>query len=140
MSQTVSQNPWSALMESLHSALIDELNARWPEQKPTLGLPKRDSQFVLPATDACVVTVSIGGSPPGLAALALDPSLTKGGQSAQKLWSAVTDRARVEFAHRKISPAFGNTATKAPSDVRPSRVIWIPIRVDAGQLWLGVGI
>ena len=45
-------SPWTALLESLHSALIDEVTDRHPEPKPELGLPKRQSQFAFPSLEA----------------------------------------------------------------------------------------
>ena len=36
---------WNAILQATHSALIDELNARFPEEKLELGLPKRFEGF-----------------------------------------------------------------------------------------------
>jgi hypothetical protein len=45
-------SPWTALLQSLHSALIDEITDRHPEPKPELGLPKKFKSFQFPFAKA----------------------------------------------------------------------------------------
>ena len=44
---------WNQILQATHSALIDELNERFPDEKLELGLPKRIDGFAaLSATPA----------------------------------------------------------------------------------------
>ena len=57
---------WNELLEALHSALIDEVNDRFPRQKPVLHLPLRKAGFELPSGDisgfmSCAVSLGQEG-------------------------------------------------------------------------------
>ena len=43
-------NPWSRVFESLSSEWIDELNERYPQEQPELGLPHVQRGFLPPQT------------------------------------------------------------------------------------------
>lgn len=149
-------NPWTALLESLHSALIDELTERSPEPKPVLGLPIRKSQWTVPATHAgqiLIAEISQKNCEPGtgFACLTLDGASAQSlGMQAQDLWAALLRRAGTEFGRRGIQPLVSRTLQTderntlpsglAASARAPSRVIWIPISAGGGQVFLGLGI
>jgi hypothetical protein len=146
-------SPWTALLESLHSAMIDELTERHPEPKPELGMPVRRATFeaIGDACDQVLVAraafeeVPLGGT--GLAMLALSPEArTLLNLDEKSLWNALLKRAGGEFLHRKIKPKLEAAQVIAVSAVLPSgvsqpqRVIWIPFKLGSAQLRLGVGI
>ena len=41
-------NPWPRVLESFHSAFIDEVNTQLPDHQPELGLPSRMRGLTLP--------------------------------------------------------------------------------------------
>ncbi len=145
-------SPWTALLESMHSALIDEINERLPNAKPELGLPIRRSRWEVPATAASKILVSqidLAGIS-GFLAVALDAASTKKlGITPNDLWKALLKRAGTEFHRREIKPQISTpleTDDKArlPKGLgegarEPSKVIWIPIGVGGGQIFLGLG-
>jgi len=142
-------NPWTALLESFHSSLIDELVARLPKEKPELGMPFRHSEWRLPPqTDArfLITEVTIDGSR-GLALLGLEPALEPHLCSIEELWRAMLQRAGGEFSRRGVQPIFhrpvplghGNTELPAGSPI-PARVVWIPFRLLTHALFLGLAV
>lgn len=142
-------SPWTALLESLHSALVDELIERHPEPKPTLGLPLRQREFGAPAESlkSLLVTQVAIGDNQGLACLALDSAcLTELGIQPSTLWEALVKRAAVEFARRQLRPRFDKSAELGPGvklppgHLQPQRVIWIPFTLKDGRCFLGIGV
>jgi hypothetical protein len=149
MSPNSKPNPWNAFLESLHSALIDELIERHPEPKPELGLPLRQNRFAIPATEVeqLLLTEVSFDSSKGVALLASPQTFTKAlGCNHGKLWQAMVKRAGSEFARRQIQPKFAAIqefkATDAfpPSTLHCARVIWIPLKIPAGSCYFGVGV
>jgi hypothetical protein len=149
-------SPWTALLESLHSSLIDELTERHPEPKPELGMPQRHRQLAMPAPGALRVAICevsfvlaqptpAGNETRGFALVALDePCAGKLKLDALKLWDALIKRAGREFMFRGIQPRLGNPGLLAepsipPGYAEPSRVIWIPFKLGPGTCYLGVG-
>jgi hypothetical protein len=142
-------SPWSSLLESLHSALIDELTERHPEPKPELGLPIRQNRFAVPSTEIekfFLVELSFGASQ-GIALLASQDSFhEKILISRDKLWAAMVHRATSEFARRNIQPKFQPSREFHSTDAFPSstlkcaRVIWIPLGIPSGKCFFGVGV
>lgn len=155
-------SPWTALLESLHSALIDELTERRPEPKPGLGLPLRKSSWSMPPTTASrillvevtqkdIAQVMPGSPPVGFVGLALDPECERHlGCDTETLWNAILKRAGSEFARRGIRPLVSRTlstdqkaglpASLAKSAQEPTRVVWIPLSLGEGSVFLGLGI
>ncbi len=140
---------WTALLESFHSALIDELNSSKPSSKPELGLPIRHSQLQSPSQQALIaIWVQVFAEPSGAVFLACDEKLkvVLKLQSVEALWKTVVERAHREFEHRKIKPRFGAVQGLSPDFSMPKglsplkRVIWIPIGLDGGKCFLGVGV
>ena len=145
-------SPWTALLESLHSALIDELTERHPEPKPELGMPQRHRALAMPAADLpgaliCEVSFALeaGGETRGFALFAADPDCARKLKlDSRKLWDALIKRAGREFMFRNIKPRLGDikeiqSAELPPGFATPSRVIWIPFRLNPGVCYLGVG-
>ena len=141
---------WNALLEALHSSLIDEINARLPDEKPILGMPRRMSNFALPSDKTAGFLASevvLDERAKGAAFIAIEPGLSNGGglgaEAEERLWSAVTKRAIPEFARRKIEPAFGpprmGKVSLPPGIPAPRTLIWIPFGLIRGQVFLGVG-
>ncbi len=141
-------NPWTAVLQSVHSALIDELTDRHPEPKPELGMPVRGNEYRVPDPSltsvlACVVEIS---GQRGVVFLANEPSFTQAlGQSAPELFKALLKRAGGEFLHRGIKPVFSEPVTllgasALPADFpTPGRVVWIPFKLPSGSCYLGLG-
>lgn len=145
-------SPWTALLESLHSALIDELTERHPEPKPELGMPQRHRQLALPAPGLqgaliCEASFALeaGGETRGFALFAADAeAVLKLKLSSRKLWDALIKRAGREFMFRNIKPRLGDakelpSAELPPGFATPARVIWIPFKLNPGTCYLGVG-
>lgn len=141
-------SPWTALLESLHSALIDELTERHPEPKPTLGMPVRHSRLQLPksSTDLMICEVTLSEKR-AFALLAFEPSfMTELKTTPVELWSAILRRAGSEFMRRNIRPLVGNPREfrngeeLPPGYAEPARVIWIPFEIPAGICFLGLGV
>ena len=155
-------SPWTALLESLHSALIDELNARLPKLKPELGMPMRSRDLGLPSPElkallaaeiifvreeAVAAAATAGGTESrGMVLLACDPEcLAKLGIPTREMWDAILKRAGQEFMVRKIQPRVGHVTEIIPPIALPqgfavpARVIWIPFRLNPGSCYLGVG-
>ncbi len=141
-------SPWTALLESLHSALIDELVERHPEPKPELGMPVRKTQFSLPDPSATswVLCEVVMGTSAGIAVIAMNADCAKTLSATPKdLWDAVLKRAGSEFSRREIKPRVSqlvepkNTTPLPKGYPEPTRMIWIPIRFPSGSCYLGVG-
>ena len=142
-------SPWTAFLESLHSALIDEITDRHPEPKPELGLPLRQNRFAVPSSEVeqlLLVEVACGAST-GIALLASQAGFMKAiSLTSQDLWNAMVLRAGAEFSRRGIQPNFSAVQKFQATDAFPSstlrcaRVIWIPIRLPGGQCFFGVGV
>jgi hypothetical protein len=143
-------SPWSTLLESLHSALVDELTDRHPEPKPELGMPIRKPAFELPEaglTSSVCVGVDFGGAPSGCVSLCLCANASQALKlEATQLWEAMSQRATTEFGHRNIQPRLGPPIGIKPGDGLPpgfnppQRMVWIPFRIAGGVIYLGMGV
>ncbi|MCM2323311.1 MAG: hypothetical protein NDJ90_08615 [Oligoflexia bacterium] len=149
-------NVWTALLESLHSSLIDELIERHPEPKPTLGMPLRQKQPQAPVAGKLLLCeVLFGDEKSGLqrgtAMLAFEPPFMKAlAVGPVDFWSAILKRAGSEFQRRNIRPRISNPveveartneAIQLPQGFAPpTRVIWIPFQVPKGSCYLGMAV
>lgn len=145
-------NPWTALLESLHSSLIDELTERHPEPKPTLGLPVRQSRLELPKSSvSALVCEFCFGEARGFALLAFDEAFMKTiGLAPEDFWKLLTRRAGSEFMRRGIQPVSGGTrvlkdlGSELPQGlkgfVEPTRAVWIPFQIPSGSCFLGLAV
>lgn len=144
-------NSWTAVLESLHSALIDELTERCPEPRPGLGMPLRRAVLDLPnpaITELIGLEIEVDASR-GVGLLAVDAKAlnTLQMKTATELWSALAHRAGSEFSHRGIRPRFGSLTPIPVSNPAcpagwssPNRVIWIPVSLVPGLVYLGLGV
>ena len=146
-------SPWTALLESMHSALIDEITSRHPDPKPELGLPMRRPKFEFPQeglASALCAGVDFGQPPSGCMALSLCPEAEKRlGLDALSLWESLIQRTGAEFSRRGIQPRLGapmklatqsSTGSLPPGFTEPERMVWIPIKVGQGSVFLGMGV
>jgi hypothetical protein len=129
-------------LQSLHSALIDELCEQHPEPKPELGMPQRFEGYLTPPDGMGELRVhEVGmGEEKGVTVLSLDARASDalGGTTVHALWEAVMKRAGREFQLRGIQPVMGPAPDLAK--VRPKRTIWIPVRLSRGVCFLGVAV
>src|SRR4051812_31960997 len=103
-------SPWTALLESLHSALIDEITERHPDPKPELGMPLRQSRFALPSAkvDAIILSEVSFDQSKGIALIATSTACLKTLKITNSdLWKALLKRAGSEFSRRQIQPKLG---------------------------------
>lgn len=141
--------PWTALLESLHSAMIDELIGTYPDLKPQLGMPIRQREYRLPTSSVSSVVVCeiLLERARGLGFLAGDASFNQAIRlSIPELWDKILKRAGSEFFRREIRPKLGLTLSLVPTEDlpkrmgEPTRVIWIPVKIGAGSCYLGMGV
>jgi hypothetical protein len=141
-------NPWNLLLESLHSALIEELTARSPEPRPALGLPRSEATLMWPDPDVPelqTIEVTLGGQS-GKVLLGVEPAAyTKLNCNAECLWNGILAKAEnSEFPRRNLSPAFELprriTARAIFELPKPTRVIWIPVSLLPGRIYLGIAL
>jgi len=142
-------NPWTAIFQSVHSALIDELTERHPEPKPELGMPVREADYRVPdpaLTSVLVTEVGIGEAR-GILFLASEPGFARALKlPAPELWAAIMKRAGAEFMRRGVRPVLSEPVTLLATSPLPvhlpqvGRVVWIPFRIPAGRCHLGLGV
>jgi hypothetical protein len=137
-------SPWTALLQSLHSALIDEVTDRHPEPKPELGLPKKFTSFQFPSAKVSKlfwVKASFPGSS-GAVLIAYQAEFFKTlGLDAADFWKTLSKRAGSEFTRRQITPSFEvqTETNQAPAELNAfPRIVWIPISLPTGECWLGI--
>jgi len=138
---------WTALLESLHSALVDELNEQFKKIKPELGLPLRQAKFAIPHQEVAWLCHSeiFFGDVKGVAFLALS---VQAHQDDDLIWNGMIRRAGAEFGRRQIQPrlhpmkknAVTNGAIFISNLPEMKRVIWIPFRLGDRAFYLGLGV
>lgn len=139
---------WNAVLSSLHSSLIDELNERFPKAKPELGLPKRTSGWEMPAASEKALLSEVTVSE-GAGYVALGAKTSQKDPDIAALLKAVVVRAEKDFERRCVKPVFGKSLVTEGSAFpktwpAPQMFIWLPISVADGKnslvFDLGVGI
>jgi len=139
---------WNGILKSLHSALIDELNERYPDEKPELGLPSRSAGWALApqSRSALLVPVAAEGGA-GIAALGALSSQTEA--DLEQLFRNLLKRAAPDFARLEISPRFAKAVFSPNGSLpkgipAPAMVIWLPISLSLKKerfvFDLGVGV
>src|SRR5688572_26146042 len=104
-------NPWNGLLESLHSAVIDEvtdiLRSGEGGEKPVLGMPTRIGTWKMPDPaphKLLVATVAFGaGSGIGLVAFGADTARVLK-TDLRAFYDAVLARAAMELERRGLRP------------------------------------
>lgn len=134
---------WNQILQATHSALIDELNARFPDDKLELGLPKRFDGFAALDVEAPIVfweTLSVAEGK-GFTALAGEPKQPT--KELADVFEKTRVRAEKEFKVRGIGASYGSALPMAPA----ARVtIWLPIAIRRPResrtfdLALGLGV
>lgn len=116
---------WNAVLQATHSALIDELNARFPDEILELGLPKRLDGFSLldPAGRSIVWEVRCTDGA-GIAGLARTPVQLE--SELESIFSGMRTRAENEFRIRKIKAEFIKVVPNPP---KVRMTIWLPILI-----------
>lgn len=139
---------WNGLLQSLHSAVIDELVDAHPEPKPELGLPFRAARLEYPRP---TVTLPVWVIPTHLDAqsgyilLAEEPGFKLAlKKELPDFWEAVVRRATPEWGRRCIQPAFrpgqlcDSKALQGFLQVKV--VIWTPFGLGPSQMYLGAAL
>lgn len=150
--------PWTALLESFHSAAVDALLEIAPEPKPILGLPARTQTFAPPPQWAqqppadyqvCICPVYFGELN-AILAVALHTHAAKN-LDPQQILTKIKGKLGHEFMLRNIKPRLGDLRLLAltkgapewalpPSYASPTRSIWIPIEVAGEKVLLVMGV
>ncbi len=142
---------WKELFQSLHSAMIDELNDRLPDEKPELGLPFRGARWTSPTAslaEAAVQVMSFPQTPiPGFAAIVLEAGARQTlNCGASQFLDAVVRRSEADRERRRLRLVAqklehledaGKLAAGLPP---PDRVLWTPIGISGGRCFLAVAI
>jgi hypothetical protein len=139
--------PWTALLESLHSALIDELLVLHPKTKPVLGLPTRQKGFACPPGVTQVLRIPVEFRHQAHERSFGHVFLARRSEQValEDLWNAMKNRAGAEFSRRQIQPLFSQPSLYRselgwePKVPLPGRTVWIPIDSYFGQIYFGIG-
>lgn len=116
---------WNATLQACHSALIDELNVRFPKDKLELGLPKRfEGWGKTDGPDQLLFRELITDSGTGL--LAIGTLATKSFPTPEEILESLVTRAETEFAIRGLDVKFGKKIVNPPA---LRMTIWLPIRI-----------
>ena len=142
-------SPWTALLESIHSALIDELTDRHPDPKPTLGMPTRSKRLDPPpgVSEVLFVEAAFGPESRGSVMLSFDAGFFEAiSVSAEQFWGSILKRIGTELMRRNIKPTLSppimmkQTIQLPKGFPEPSRVIWVPFEIPKGRCYLGLAV
>jgi hypothetical protein len=131
---------WSGVLEALHSALIDALNAALPDTALLLGLPQKTKNATPPdpnCTQVVTRDLEVAGLGSGLAILAASAELASDHRlTLSALWpQLVREAEKGAFAHKGLQPILREPGTHVPT-----QVIWIPVGAGRARVLLGLGI
>ncbi|MBC7385619.1 MAG: hypothetical protein H7301_05565 [Cryobacterium sp.] len=123
---------WNAVLQACHSALIDELNAEFPDDKLELDLPKRLTTWAAtPETDTYFIETITTPEGAGSILLACRKESESSVPRLEKTFRRLLILARREFLLREISAQIvensGNFRMSSPPPLR--MLIWLPIRI-----------
>lgn len=133
---------WNQVLQAAHSALIDELNERFPADKLELGLPKRVDGAVGAEASMRVLFREVTSNE-GVGFLALAGNSKQNPHELADVLAKAIVRTEKEFKIRSIDARFGKPLASAPS---ARMTIWLPIviRRDPNDMTfdmaLGLGI
>lgn len=145
---------WTVVLDSFHSALIDEMNAKLPQEKPVLGLPRRSKDFSFPDSrdpkgiQAVYVPVfsEIAGTKGGGIILAVESRFCElmGLSTIDDFYRVLFQRIGSEFTKRNIKPRIGQVEKLSgqlpPGTPPPEKVIWIPFELKDTRSWLAIAV
>ena len=134
---------WNQILQATHSALIDELNEHFPDEKLELGLPKRFDGFgtVGESTQILFWETRSHAEGNGFTALAGTPDQPP--KELAEIFASARARAEKEFKIRGIAASFGDELMTTPA---ARMTIWLPIAIrrpketQAFDLALGLGV
>ena len=128
-------NVWNALLQSLHSALIDEINVQFKKDKLELGLPKRHEGWFSPEHLEALhfSRVHFKSGETGVVCLSIPPSIDK------DFWTKTLSRAEVEFKRRSVEPLLGDLTPSLPAQTT-RMVLWMPVKLVSRSLYFDLGI
>ncbi len=118
---------WNQVLQATHSALIDELNERFPDEKLELGLPKRFDRYeALPGHThlGWTAIISLDSSDPGKGFSGLALGALQSEKEIASLAAALISRFDREFKLRGISARVDPMHLRSP-ELR--MLIWLPI-------------
>ncbi|MBC7692368.1 MAG: hypothetical protein H7222_11445 [Methylotenera sp.] len=143
---------WKGVLETFHSCLIDELLHRFPNSRPTLGMPIKFDAWQLENTAkfATLCDISHAGSR-GIAAVSFNDQAyhSVGGGSSEHphvFWNACVHRCALELSRRQLKVTLSVPLQYKAGDaypknlIQPTRLIWIPIGIENQSFHLGIGI
>jgi len=152
-------NPWTALLESLHSATLTVLRTRSPDATIEVGLPSRHTQWELckAIAEAVSPTFAIGQH---VEFLSNDPNLPSHGFTGillmsegspaigqyepNDLWIEIQTTAAEIYTRKGIRPHFTPVqefqAKANPPPFDASRLVWIPIRTEGKSVSLFLAV
>ncbi len=134
---------WNQILQATHSALIDELNARFPDEKLELGLPKRFDGYGTVGGAPQVLFLETRSSAEGNGFTALAGTRTQSAKELADVFAKTRARAEREFKIRGIAATYG-AALDAPPAAKMT--IWLPIAIrrpketETYDLALGLGV
>jgi hypothetical protein len=135
---------WNSILQATHSALIDELNERFPDEKLELGLPKRFEGFRPLSPDSRILFHSIRSEDEGTGFAAISGRPDQSEKELSAIFSGTRDRGEKEFSLRGIRASFGEALPDAP---KSRMTIWLPISIPSTgkgastfDLALGLGV
>ncbi|MBL7716980.1 MAG: hypothetical protein JNL01_16065 [Bdellovibrionales bacterium] len=150
---------WTLVLNCFHSALIDEMNAKLPQEKPVLGLPRRSKGFSYPESQdpkgVQAVYIPIFADPMGPTSpqtkgggivLAVEASFCElmGVTGIDSFYRVLFQRVGSEFAKRNIKPRIGqieNLSGQLPAGTPPpEKVIWIPFELKQSRSWIAIAV
>lgn len=134
---------WNAILQATHSALIDELNARYPDEKLELGLPKRFDGFATVTPSPMILFFETRSRDEGVGFTALAGEKDQDAREFAEIFAGTRTRAEKEFRLRGIAADFAGELKSAP---KATMTIWLPIAIRdpkatrSFDLALGLGI
>lgn len=134
---------WNAILQATHSALIDELNARYPDEKLELGLPKRFEGFATIAPAPLILFRETRSRDEGVGFTALAGETAQDAREFAEIFAGTRGRAEKEFKLRGIAASFAGELESAP---KAKMTIWLPIAIRRSKetrsfdLALGFGV
>lgn len=134
---------WNQILQATHSALIDELNERFPDEKLELGLPKRIEGYAAPAEAPLVLFWETRSTAEGNGFTALAGAKYQPEKELAEVFVRTRIRAEREFRTRGIPASYGDALTAEPT---ARMTIWLPISIRRPKetrsfdLALGLGV
>ena len=134
---------WNQILQATHSALIDELNARFPDEKLELGLPKRFDGFEALPNAPQVLFWETRSAHEGTGFTALAGASEQPEKELTEIFADTRLRAEKEFQIRGIAATFAEALKSVP---KAKMTIWLPIAIHRPKetrsydLALGLGI